>query len=77
MRKARILLMSGIWVAILPYLGFPIYWKKILFTLTGLGLCYFSYILYKKATAGGKKEKSFDNFSENQNFNEGRERDRV
>ncbi len=70
MRKARILLIFGTWVAILPYLGFPYFWKNTLFTLTGLCLMYFSYILYKefKMTVGGKKQETFDNFSENQNF---------
>lgn len=71
MQKARTILILGIWVAILPYLGFPYIWKNILFTLTGLGFMYFSYILYKESrNAEGKKElKSFDNFSENKNFN--------
>lgn len=70
MQKARTLLTLGIWVAILPYLGFPYTWKNTLITLTGLALVYFSYILYKqfKMTAKGKKHESFDNFSENHNF---------
>ena len=68
MRKARILLALGTWVAILPYLGFPYAWKNILFTITGLGLIYFSYVLYKnyKAKSGVK---TFDNFRENDDFN--------
>ncbi len=71
MRKARILLMLGIWVAILPYLGFPFSWKNVLFTFSGLVLCYFAYVLYREFKAGEIKEKkSFDNFSENQNFSE-------
>ena len=73
MKRARILLTFGIWVAILPYLGFPYVWKDTLFTLTGLGLVYFGYILYKefKIREGKSKPKSFDNFSENHNFNSG------
>ncbi|OGI84757.1 hypothetical protein A3H56_01190 [Candidatus Nomurabacteria bacterium RIFCSPLOWO2_02_FULL_42_24] len=67
MRKARILLVLGIWVAILPYLGFPYSWKDILFTLSGLGLVYFSYILYKDYKMTEKK--TFDNFRENSDFN--------
>lgn len=72
MQKARTLLILGTWVAILPYLGFPYAWKNTLFTLTGLGLMYFAYILYKefKITLEGKKTKAFDNFSENKSFNE-------
>jgi len=66
MRKARILLIIGIWVAVLPYLGFPSSWKDVLFTISGLGLIYFSYMLYNESKAEEiKEEKTFDNFSEN------------
>jgi hypothetical protein len=75
MQRARTILMLGIWVAILPYLGFPSIWKNILFTLTGLGLVYFSFVLYKefKMTIGEKIVKTFENFSENKHFNDIRE----
>lgn len=65
MRKARILLVLGIWVAILPYLGLPYFWKNVLFSVSGLVLVYFSYLLYQDS----KKDavKTFDNFSENMN----------
>lgn len=68
MKRARTLLIFGIWIAVLPYLGFPLFWKDILFTLTGLGLAYLAFISYKehkKATLG---EKAFDNFHENRDF---------
>lgn len=70
MKRARIILMLGVWVAILPYLGFPSSWKNVLFTLTGLVFTYFSYILYKefKASTKGKDPQTFDNFSENNTF---------
>jgi membrane protein implicated in regulation of membrane protease activity len=68
MRKARILLILGIWVAVLPYLGFPYTWKDILFTVSGLILMYFSYVLYQESKK--KQEETFDNFSENKFFNE-------
>lgn len=70
MYKARILLVLGICMAILPYLGFPYAWKDILFTMGGLILIFFSYLLftdYKKQEVG---KKTFDNFRENTNFNE-------
>lgn len=72
MKKARILLTLAVWVAVLPYLGFPYSWKNILFTITGLGLAYFSYSLYKenKIKIKETENKTFDNFSENKNFNE-------
>lgn len=66
MRKAYLLLILGIWVAVLPYLGFPFSWKNILFTVSGFGLMYFSYVLYKESKAK-EKEKTFDNFKENTN----------
>jgi hypothetical protein len=65
MRRERILLILGIWVAILPYLGFPYFWKNIMFTLSGIILIYHSYALHKIQKAKEKRKKSFDNFSEN------------
>lgn len=59
---------SGIWVALLPYLGFPYFLKSLLFVLTGLGLVYFSFLLYKESKDKDKEEKVFENFSENLNF---------
>jgi hypothetical protein len=60
----------GVWVAILPYLGFPISWKNSLFTLTGLGIAYFAFVLYKEFnhSANKPKDQMPDNFSENKNF---------
>ncbi|MEX2028830.1 MAG: hypothetical protein WD988_05015 [Candidatus Curtissbacteria bacterium] len=65
MHKARILLILGIWVAVLPYLGFPSSWKNILFSLTGLGLVFFSYVIFKESRVNKPPEETFDNFSEN------------
>lgn len=70
MNKARIILGLGIWVALLPYLGFPYFFKSILFVLTGLGLIYLSFLLYKESRDLNGREKIFDNFSENLNFSE-------
>lgn len=66
MKKARTLLGLGIWVSILSFLGFPQSWKDVLFLLTGFGLIYFSYILYKESKETEKIElKKIDSFSEN------------
>lgn len=66
MRKAYILLILGVWVAVLPYLGFPYSWKAILTTLSGFGFIFASYILYKESrTKEFKEKKTFENFSEN------------
>lgn len=71
MTKARIFLTIGVWVAILPYLGFPNTLKNILFTLTGLLITYFSYSMYQNSKILEKKDnKSFDSFSENEKINE-------
>lgn len=66
MSKARILLILGVWLVVLPYLGFPYAWKDLLGIASGLGLVFFSYLLYREAkTKEVKKEKVFENFSEN------------
>jgi len=70
MNEARMFLILGIWVAILPYLGFPHFIKNILFTIAGLILIYFSYRMYRSNKTGEIEEKSFDNFSENTSFDE-------
>jgi hypothetical protein len=70
MTRARKLLFLGIWVAVLPYLGFPSGWRSILLTLTGLGIIYFSYVVYREHKQGESDIKVFENFSENYNYNE-------
>lgn len=66
MRRPYILLILGVWVAVLPYLGFPYFWKNIIFTISGIGLMYFSYTLYKESKHSKKYQKeTFENFSEN------------
>ena len=66
MNKNKIIITLGIWVIILPYLGFPFSLKNNLFILTGLIFVYLGYILNKE-----KKneiiEKPLDNFRENNN----------
>ena len=70
MRKAYTFLVLGIWLAILPHLGFPYSWKDILTTLSGLGLVYVSYTFYRESKVKeNREEKTFDNFSENNFFN--------
>lgn len=70
MRKARTLLILGVCMAILPYLGFPYSWKDVLFTISGFVLIFFSYLFYADYKKSEKKEKTFDNFRENSNFEE-------
>ena len=66
MQKARIFLILGIWITVLPYLGFPYSWKDVLVTFSGLGLIGVSYMLYRESKIKKiEEEKTFDNFSEN------------
>ena len=76
MKKERMLLIIGVWAVVLPFLGFPTTWKNVLFSLTGAVIIYFAYVLYNqsKESEASKNEntetKTFENFSENNNFSE-------
>ncbi len=48
MSKHRILVFTGLWVMILPFLGFPRGFKNILFVLTGLLLIFFAYVFKRR-----------------------------
>ncbi|OGI68558.1 hypothetical protein A2738_01615 [Candidatus Nomurabacteria bacterium RIFCSPHIGHO2_01_FULL_42_15] len=77
MGKAYIFLISGIWLAVLPHLGFPYSWQDILTSLSGIALIVASFMLYRDfKTQGIKKETTFDNFSEN-NFKGGEATDET
>jgi len=49
MRKEKTLLIIGLWVLLLPFLGFSITWKKVLFSITGLAIVYLGYLFYLEA----------------------------
>lgn len=68
MRKARTFLILGICITILPYLGFPYFWKDIFFTILGIILIYFSYLLYRDYKKRELRKNLFDNFRENSDF---------
>lgn len=71
MRKERTLFFIGIWVGILPFLGFPNSWRKILFIITGLALIYLSYLFRQEAKARfealklNNNEQTMDSFIDN------------
>ena len=67
MSKSKRFLTIGVWVAILPFLGFPFTIKNILFVITGFLIIYMSYGLYLESKID-KKEETADNFSENKDF---------
>ncbi len=51
MRKERTLLILGIFVAVLPFLGFPNSWRKLFFVIVGFAIIYISYLFYKQVKA--------------------------
>lgn len=63
MKESRKLLILGTWVAILPFLGIPYFFKDWLIVGTGLIILFLSYSKYKKEN--NSLEKKFDNFREN------------
>ncbi len=58
MRKERTLLIIGIWVTILPYLGFPESWRKMLFLITGIAIMYLAYLFYVEAKVRLSKDEN-------------------
>lgn len=70
MLQARILFTIGLWVAILPFLGFPKNIKNILFILTGLFVIYIGLVVYKKIKLSKEstKKNSSETFMENRDF---------
>ncbi len=51
MRKEKTLIIIGIWVLVLPFLGFPSFWRAFLFEITGLIILYLAYLFYIEAKA--------------------------
>lgn len=68
MSKSKQFLIFGVWIIILPFLGFPIVMKNILFVITGLLIIYISYGMYLESKKEKKGGKPLDNFSENKDF---------
>ena len=51
MRKERTLFLIGLWVVILPFLGFPNSWREVFFVITGLAIIYLAYLFNLEAKA--------------------------
>lgn len=58
MRKERTLIVLGIWVAILPFLGFYESSRKVLFGVTGILIIYLAYLFYNEAKVRISKEEN-------------------
>lgn len=66
MRKEKTLFLIGLWVIILPYLGFPNNWRKVLFLVSGLAIIYLAYLFYLETKARlSKIIKQDQNFVDN------------
>lgn len=65
---SKLLLIIGLWVIVLPYLGFPTFIKNILFIITGLALIYLSLVVRKSFKKETPIKRLFENFSENLDF---------
>lgn len=59
------LLILGVWIAALPYLGFPYFWKNVLLTASGLIVAISGYFLYHEWKASLDKTGGPENFTEN------------
>jgi hypothetical protein len=65
MRKEKTLFIIGLWVIILPFLGFPNSWRKVLFLITGLAVMYISYLFYLEYKKRFVKETHQQTFIDN------------
>ncbi len=61
MRKEKTLFIIGLWVIILPFLGFTNIWRQILFTISGLAIIYLAYLFYLEYKSRSKKEEVIHN----------------
>lgn len=49
MRKEKTIFIIGLWLIVLPFLGFPGSWKTVILVLTGIALVYLGYLFYMEA----------------------------
>lgn len=61
MRKEKTLFIIGLWVIILPFLGFTNTWRQILFVISGLSIIYLAYLFYLEYKYRSKKEELVNN----------------
>jgi arginine exporter protein ArgO len=56
MKRDYTLLFIGIWIMILPFLGFPTSWKKVLLIVTGLFVVFIGYMVWRERLNKEKQE---------------------
>lgn len=52
MSKYTIIITLAIWIIILPFLGFPGFWKTLLLVLSGLGVIVFTLLARSESSNG-------------------------
>ena len=52
MSKHSIIITLAIWVMILPFLGFPSFWRTLFFVLSGLGIIFYTFLLRGEHSSG-------------------------
>lgn len=63
MRKERTLLAIGIFIIVLPFLGFPNIWRTVLFMIVGFMNIYISYLFYIEYKRRNKQDNIKDTLS--------------
>lgn len=64
MAKNNLIIIFGIIIALLPFLGFPQKIKTVLFVLVGLLISFIAYRIGRQVTANGNKQNYFKNNSD-------------
>ena len=68
MRKEKTIFIIGLWIIVLPFLGFPSSWKTVMLVLTGVALIYLGYLFYMEAKERlAKIENQAESFIDNIN----------
>lgn len=63
--KYRILFILGIAVVLIPYLGFPNSWKRVMFVISGIVITYTAYLLYKANKKNISQVKKIETYTDN------------
>jgi hypothetical protein len=64
MSKEMTVIVLGLWVAVLPYLGIPGDWRTILLLLSGLGIAVIGFLLRGEALSHGTRPHERNSFVE-------------
>lgn len=70
MSKDIVIIVLGIWIAIVPFLGFPGLWETIIYVVSGLGVVLMTFLLRRDiilyvSRITARKRKSTDVYVEN------------